>query len=80
VNALLHKLQHPDLRLGINALLVDTLLGGLPKPLDSHGRLRSRLTTSESKFNSSEQQSSMSEIPKLVVPIGHLVRPQASEP
>jgi len=42
VDALLHLLQHPDLRFGINALLVDTLLGGLPKPLDTHGRLRSR--------------------------------------
>ena len=35
VNALHHLLQHPDLRFGISALLVDTLLGCLPKPLDS---------------------------------------------
>jgi hypothetical protein len=32
VKALLHILQHPDLRFRINALLVDTFLGGLPKP------------------------------------------------
>ena len=37
VNALLHLLQHPDLRFGINTLLVDTLLGCLPKPLDTQG-------------------------------------------
>jgi hypothetical protein len=38
VNALLHLLQHPDLRFGINALLVDTLQGSLPKPVDTNGR------------------------------------------
>ena len=62
VNALFHLLQHPDIRVGIKALLVDTLLGGLPKPLDTHGRLRSRPRTFGSKFNSSEKQSIMSEI------------------
>jgi hypothetical protein len=33
VNALLHLIQHPDLLFGINALLVDTLLDCLSKPL-----------------------------------------------
>jgi len=32
VNALLRLLQHPDLRFGINTLLVDTLLGGVVCP------------------------------------------------
>ena len=36
VSALLRLLQHPDLRFGINASLVDTLLGGLPEALDTH--------------------------------------------
>jgi len=58
----------------------DTLLGGLPKPLETHVRLRSRPRTSGSKFNSSEQQSIMSEIPKYSASIGQLVRPTASEP
>jgi hypothetical protein len=62
VNALLHLLQHPDLRLGINALLVDTLLGCVSKPLDTHGRLRSTARTFDSKSNSSNEQSIMSEI------------------
>ena len=42
VNALLHYLQHPDVRDRIKAWLVDTLLGGLPKPLNTHGRPGSR--------------------------------------
>jgi hypothetical protein len=64
MNALLHLLQHPDLPFGINALLVDTLLVCLLKPLDTHGRQRSRSRTSGSKLNLSEQQSSMFEIPE----------------
>jgi hypothetical protein len=80
VNALLHLLQHPDLRFGINALLVETLLGCLLKPLNTHGRLRSRLRTSGSKFNSSEEHSNMSEIPEISTSIGRLVLPAAFEP
>jgi len=71
VSALFHLLQHADLRFGIDTLLVDTFLGGLSKPLDTHGQLTSRPRTSESKFNSSKQQSIMSEIPKFSAPIGH---------
>jgi hypothetical protein len=80
VNALLHLLQHPNLRFGINALLVDTLLGGLPKPLDTHERLKSRPRTSGSNFNSSRKQSILSEIYEDSTPIGQLVRPAAFEP
>jgi hypothetical protein len=68
MNALLHLLQHPDLRFGIN------LLGGLPKPLDTHGRLSSRLRTFGSKINLS-----VSEIHKFVAPTGQLVRTAAPE-
>jgi len=77
--ALLHLLQHPDLGFGSNALLMDTLLVCLPKPQDTHGRLRSRPRTSGSKFISSKQQSNMSEIRWISVPIGQLVLPTASE-
>jgi len=65
VNALLHTLQHLDLRFGIDAFLVDILLGSLPKPAHTHGRLRSRPRTFERKFNSSEEQSIMSKIPSV---------------
>jgi len=80
VNALLHLLQHPDQRLGINTLLVDTLLGGLPKPLNTHGRLGSRSRTFGRKFKSSEKQSIMSEISHTSTATGQLVRPAALEP
>jgi hypothetical protein len=63
-----------------NTLWVNTLLGGLPKPLNTHGRLTSRPRTSGSKFNSSQEQSIMSEIHVASTPIGHLVRPAASKP
>jgi hypothetical protein len=57
VDALLHLLQHADLRFGINTLLVNALLRGLLKPLNTHGRLGSRSRTLESKFNSRQEQS-----------------------
>jgi hypothetical protein len=68
VSALLHLLQHPNLRFGINGLSVDTLLGCLPKPLETHGRLRSRPRNSGSKFNSRAKQSIFSEIPAALKP------------
>jgi hypothetical protein len=80
VNALLHLLQHPDLRFGINTLWVDTLLGGLPKPLNTHGRLGSRPRSFGRKFNSSEQHSMMSKISQISTPIAQLVRPATLEP
>jgi len=80
VNALLHLLQHPDLQFGINTLLVDTLLGGLPKPLNTHGRLGSRPRSFGRKFNSSEKHSILSEIPQTLTPICQSVRPAAFDP
>jgi len=59
---------------------VDNLLGGLSKPLDTHGRLGSRPRTFGRKFISSEKQSIISEIHEVSTPIGQLVRPCASEP
>ena len=80
VNALLHLLQRPDLRFGINTLLVDTLLEGLPMLLNTHGRPGSRPRTFGSKFKSSEEQSIMSEIHEISTPIAQWVRPAAMEP
>jgi len=68
VNALLHLLQHPDVRDGIKALFVDTLLGGPPKPLNTNGRPGGRSRTFGSKSKSSEDQSIMSEIHEFSTP------------
>ena len=80
VNALLHLLQHPDIRVRIKALLVDTLLGCLPKPLNTRGRPGSRPRTFGSKFKSSGEQSIMFEIREIPTPIAQYVRRAAMKP
>ena len=79
VNPLLHLLQHPDVRVKNKALLVDTLLGGLPEPLNTHGRPGSRPRTFGSNLKSSEEQSIMSEIHQNSYTIAQLARPAVME-
>ena len=72
VKALLHLLQHPNLRHRIKTLLVDTLLEGLPKPLITHGRSQSHRRTFGREINSSHTHSSLFHMAE-IFPIGESV-------
>jgi hypothetical protein len=58
LKSLLHWVEQPNLSHRIKTLLVKTLLGGLPKPLNTNGRTKSHHWTSGRKINSSHKHSS----------------------
>jgi hypothetical protein len=75
VSALFHLLEHPNLRHCIKTLLMDNLLGGLTKSLNTHGRPKSHRRTSGRKINSSHKQSTLFDMAEFSSPIVLLVDP-----